>query len=210
MINTIIDICSLEEASTLQMQSITGRLNFISSMCPFLNTFKFNLNKALATAITNGSTPVDKPMKKDLKIQLNFLTCQERWIPILNEKSEPPLACLNFWMDAAGFSDNSLWSSDIGCWVYGSDIYENTILGYQLWWPKNFITEAKDYSNKRFGNKTTTLEMIALLLPLLLIPSKLQNCHIQIYMDNMACVFGMLDGNVKTMSMHLFSSGQHT
>jgi hypothetical protein len=97
MINAIMDICSLEKASTLQMQSITGRLNFISSsICPFLGIFKFDLNKALATAISNGSTPVDKPMKKDLKVWLNFLSHTEKWIPIRQEKSKPLLACINF------------------------------------------------------------------------------------------------------------------
>jgi hypothetical protein len=59
------DIRSQKMASTLQIQSITGRLNFISSMCPFLNGFKFNLNKALATAITNGLTPVDNTLLED-------------------------------------------------------------------------------------------------------------------------------------------------
>ncbi len=34
--------------------------------------------------------------------------------------------------------------------------------------------------------------MIAILLPFILIPSKLQNCHIRILTD-MACVFGMKD-----------------
>jgi hypothetical protein len=38
-----------------------------------------------------------------------------------------------------------------------------------------------------------TLELIVLLPPLL-IPSKLRNCHIQVYTINMACIFGMSDG----------------
>jgi hypothetical protein len=91
-------------------------------MCPFLNSFKFNLNKALATDITNGSTLVDSPLIEDLRIWQNFLTCQEKWIPIPHEKQEPPLACVNFWTDAAGFADNGVWTSDIGCGVYSSDI----------------------------------------------------------------------------------------
>jgi hypothetical protein len=105
----------------------------------------------------------------------NFLTYQEKWLPIPHKKQEPPLACINFWTDSAGFTDNSSWHSDRGCGVYGSYIDESTILGYQLWWPKTFIMEVRDNSNKRFGNKTTTPEMIAILLPLLLIPSRLRN-----------------------------------
>ncbi len=39
--------------------------------------------------------------------------------------------------------------------------------------------------------------MIAILLPFILIPSKLRNCHIRILTDNMAWVFGMKDGYTK-------------
>jgi hypothetical protein len=172
---TINDIRSQKMASTLQIQSITGRLNFIFSMCPVLNGFKFNLNKALATAITNGLASVDNTLLEDLRIWHNFLTYQDKWLPTPHEKQEPPLACINFWTDAAGFTDNSSRQSDRGCGVYSSDIDENTILGYQPWWPKKFIMEVRDNSNKCFGNKTTTLEMITILLPLLLIPFRLRN-----------------------------------
>ncbi len=39
--------------------------------------------------------------------------------------------------------------------------------------------------------------MIALLLPLLLMPEKLRNSHIRLFTDNASCVFGMKDGYVK-------------
>jgi hypothetical protein len=57
-----------------------------------------------------------------------------------------------------------------------------------MWWPKEFIISVTDNKGKRFGNKTTTLEMIALLLPLLLIPEKLRNSHIRMFTDNASCV----------------------
>jgi hypothetical protein len=107
------------------------------------------------------------------------------------------LASINFWSDAAGFPDNAVWTSDIGCGVVGTTVDGNTILGYQLWWNKHFITKATDQWGKRFGNKTSTLEMIALIIPLLTIPDQLTKCHICIFTDNMSCVFGMKDGYVK-------------
>jgi hypothetical protein len=74
---------------------------------------------------------------------------------------------------------------------------KDTILGFQMWWPKEFKMSATDNKGKQFGNKTTILEMIALLLPLLLIPEKLRNSHIRLFTDNASCVFGMKDGYVK-------------
>ncbi len=112
-------------------------------------------------------------------------------------KDNPPLATISFTTDAAGFSENNKWTSNIGCGVIGTDMNEDTILGFQMWWPKEFIMSATDNKGKRFGNKTTTLEMIALLLPLLLIPEKLRNSHIRLFTDNASCVFGMKDGYVK-------------
>jgi hypothetical protein len=108
-------------------------------MCPFLNSFKFNLNKAVAQAITEGSTKISIQLLDDLKVWNNFLQIPEFWLPIPHEKHEPPISCLNFWTDAAGFPDNAIWTSNIGCGVNGSNINGDTILGFQLWWPKNFI-----------------------------------------------------------------------
>jgi hypothetical protein len=196
-ISAIDAILEKSEVTLLQMQSLSGRLSFASSMCPFMNCFKFNINSVLANAIANGYTHAPSPAIEDLKIWRNFLSSNEQWLPIPHEKNEPPLGCLNFWSDAAGFPDNGIWTSDIGCGIYGSDIDGNTILGFQLLWPKPFITMATDNKRKRFGNKTTTLEMIAILIPFLTIPKKLKNCHIRILTDNMACVFGCKDGYVK-------------
>ncbi len=62
---------------------------------------------------------------------------------------------------------------------------------------QRFITTTSDNKGKRFGNKTATLEMIAILSPLLLIPEKLQGKHIQLKTDSMSCVFGLKDGYMK-------------
>jgi hypothetical protein len=166
-------------------------------MCPFLNVFKFNLNNALSHATTTNSVFLGKDASKDLSVWLNFVNHQEKWIPIPHEISAPPLATINFWSDAAGFPDNAIWTSDLGCGAIGTSVEGETILGFQLWWDRPFITKAVDPLGKRFGNKTSTLEMIALMIPLLTIPDKLANSHICIFTDNMSCVFGMKDGYVK-------------
>jgi hypothetical protein len=172
---TISEIANLlreSMVSTLQIQSVAGRLNFISSMCPFLNTFKYNLNADLSKALKSSPIPLGSNSRKDLEVWLNFLTHNDPWIPIPREPIDPPLATINFWSDAAGFPNNASWTSDIGYGVIGTNTESDTILGYQSWWNKWFITQATDNKQKRFGNKTATLEMLALLLPLLLIPEK--------------------------------------
>jgi hypothetical protein len=196
-ITEIINILQLPHAALSQIQSLMGRINFISSMCPFLNTFMFNQNATIAEALKNESATLNENARKDLSVWLNFLENKENWIPIPNEPTDPPLGTLNIWTDAAGFPDNAIWTTDIGYGTVGTNMDGDTILGYQSWWDKWFITNAEDSNGKRFGNKTGTLEMMALLLPLLLIPEKLRNSHICILTDNMSCVFGMKDGYTK-------------
>jgi hypothetical protein len=149
-----------------------------------MNIFKFNLNTILASLSKNLPATLNVKTRKDLQVWRNFLNHPTKWIPICPVKDDPSLATISFTTDAAGFSGN------IGCGVLGTDMNEDTILGFQMWWPKEFITLATDNKGKRFGNKTTTLEMIALLLPLLLIPENLKNTHIRLFTDNQ-CLSGL-------------------
>ncbi len=196
-ISAINEAIKSQEFDTLQLQSLLGRLNFISTMCPFLTTFKYNLNICLANTLKGFKAYNNEKVRNDLRVWQNFLSHQETWIPICPEKTDPPLAIISFTSDAARCPDNSSWTSEIGCGVIVLNADGNMILGYQLWWPKEFITLKRDNQGIRFGNKTSTLEIIGILLPFILIPDKLKNKHVQIFTDNIACVFGMKDGYIK-------------
>ena len=196
-IQSIKKTTSTRQLSLQGFQSLMGRLNYIATMCPFMNIFKFNLNKILASLTKGELAELNTKSINDLQVWGNFLSHPTKWIPICPLRDDPPLATISFTTDAAGFSDSSKWSSNIGCGVIGLNENDDTILGFQMWWPKQFITAATDNLGKRFGNKTATLEMIAILLPLLLIPEKIKNLHVRIFTDNASCVFGMKDGYVK-------------
>jgi hypothetical protein len=196
-ISAINEAINSHEFNTLQLQSLLGKLNFISTMCPFMATFKYNLNIYLANTLKEFKAYNNEKVRNDLRVWQNFLNHPDTWIPICPEKTDPPLATVNFTSDAAGCPDNSSWTSEIGCGVIGLNADGNTILGYQLWWPKEFITSKRDNRGVRFGNKTSTLEIIGILLPFILIPDKLRNKHVRVFTDNVACVYGMKDGYIK-------------
>jgi len=73
------------------------------------------------------------------------------------------------------------------------DFDENGVIIFanQLVWPKNFILLATDEWGVRFGDKTTTLETIGLLLPMILCPHLFKNQHIVMKVDCLGTVFGM-------------------
>jgi hypothetical protein len=67
----------------------------------------------------------------------------------------------------------------------------------QFFWPLPFISEAVDKNGIRFGNKTTMLECIGMLFPLITIPELLAGRHVVLRVDNIACVYSFENGQSK-------------
>ncbi len=66
----------------------------------------------------------------------------------------------------------------------------DTLIANQIFWPRDFIEKKKDGKGAKFGDKTSTLEVIGVILPFLLIPEKLRNQHIVCGVDCMGVVYG--------------------
>jgi hypothetical protein len=196
------------------MQGQMGRLNHVSQMCPFLNSFKHPLNMMLADCLINGSASWKKDAKNDLKIWSGFLSDMGNKMPIPHPLHEPPLCTKVFYSDAAGFPKDSKRSSEIGCGVLGINETGNTMLAFQIWWPEAFARYKSDSKGSHFGSKTATLEMIGVILPFLLIPNQLAGQHVVLKADNLACVYGYtnhyMKGNVCASilirALHLISA----
>jgi len=68
---------------------------------------------------------------------------------------------------------------------------------FQHIWDHDMITEKRDSKGARFGSKTSTLEMVGLLLPFLLDPVSVKGQHVVLSTDNMGCYFGIHNMAVK-------------
>ena len=193
-IDTILQaIAAAVEFSSIQekkMQSLMGRLNHVAQMCPFLKSFKHPLNLVLAECSNKGVAVWSEQALCDLKVWAGFLEDLVNDLPIPHPKEEPTMCTKSFHTDAAGFPKNGIWEDDIGCGLLGTDELGNTLLVYQLWWPKETMVSKKDSKGSSYGCKTATLEMVGVLLPFLLIPDKLIGQHVVVKVDNMACVYG--------------------
>jgi hypothetical protein len=64
------------------------------------------------------------------------------------------------------------------------------IFANQTFWNGEGFLAKTDLKGAKFGHKTTTLELIGVLLPFLLIPEQLTNQHVVVKVDNVACFFG--------------------
>ncbi len=97
-VNIVSHILLTNSVSLSDMQTLMGCLNHVAQMCPFMNNFRYYLNKLLATLI-NGSTqklPLNAESKNDLKVWYNFLQDQKNWIPICHPVDHPPLCTKTF------------------------------------------------------------------------------------------------------------------
>jgi hypothetical protein len=176
MINELVskDTVTLDER-----QSLLGRLNFVCMMCPFLKAFRFNMNKELAKRILDPSlcSKLSDNAKNDLLLHERFLS-DEDWCQIAKEPIGPPPSAVYFVSDAAGMPSNAAYTGPIGFGVAGFDYTGSMVHAGQYFWPKGFITHAKDDTGVRFGDKSTTLECIGLLAPMLTVPELVSGRHV--------------------------------
>jgi hypothetical protein len=114
----------------LDMQQLMGNLNHVSQMAPFLSTFRFNLNKTLASCIVSEPVRLSDDTLNELTVWRNFLMDKREWWPICRPQLAPPICTKTFFTDAAGMPRNKKWSTKIGCGVLGVNEVGDTILTY--------------------------------------------------------------------------------
>ena len=84
----------------------------------------------------------------------------------------------------------------------------------RLTWPESFLIQAVDSSGRAYGCKTTTLEIVAMMLPFLTEPTILAGRHVVLQVDNAASVFGWhrhhvshdASASILLRALHLISS----
>ena len=82
----------------------------------------------------------------------------------------------------------------MGC--IGLDNNGSVILVHQTIWPKGFL-EKMDGKGVRMGDKTSTLEVIGIIIPFLLMPRKLMNQNVVLLLDNISIVYGWENHSLK-------------
>ena len=142
--------------------------------------------------------------KEDLAVMAKMAENTICGLPIADKPVKPPLWPLVFYTDAAGASFavvrgkrvyHSNEGKGVAC-ICGSGI-QDVWAWTRLQWPEGLLTGKVDEKGCSFGSKTTTLESVGLLLPLLAFPESLAGKHLVFKIDNMAVVWGWESGYVK-------------
>ena len=192
------EIFDSNSANLKQMQILMGRLNNFCQMCPFMKIFLTPLYFFLTEISVSPcmSCMLNQTVKSDLDVWVRFLTKKCKWLPICQMYYDPPLACKTFSSDAAGGTFMPEKGVSLGCGNVGFDHMGLIIFAYQLFWPPGVLSFAFDKKGSCLGNKSTTLEMLGMLVPFIVIPEQLANQHIIVKVDNIACYFGWINRHV--------------
>jgi hypothetical protein len=193
----IISKCLKKNKVSLEnFQKLLGRLNDFMQMCPFLKVFKHNLNACMSDCIMKGDCVLTDEALYELKVWANCIFDNVLSLPIPSRPSPPPVQHRCFISDAAGVSDLQNFSNNEGVGGVGFDEEGKIISAYQVLWNESFISFV-DNKGAHMGSKTTTLEIIGVLLHVLLFPELVKNRIVVFETDNMACYFGWQNKYVK-------------
>jgi len=198
ILRKIHDAMNKEFISTTEMQKLAGHLNNVALMSPLLGGFKGNLNVDLAKSVSNGYEIVRLSVqsKKDLNVWANMILSKTP-MPIPGESCAPPLDHLVFHSDAAGWADQCKGQHRPGVASVGISADGEIFFAFRLFWNNQMIKHLVDADNKRFGNKSSMLEFVGIMIPFLMIPESLKKQHIVLFTDNSGCESAWKNRNCK-------------
>ena len=147
---------------------------------------------------------VPDEMKSDLEVIAKVADTARVGLPIAEKTGQPGLAAITFYTDAAGASytmvnkqrqyhDNE--GKGVAC--IGGTMMEDIWGWSRLSWPQQLLTGQLDEKGCSFGSKSTTLEAVGILIPLIVFKEKVSGKEIIFKIDNIAVSWGWQRGYVK-------------
>jgi len=207
LIRDIHTVRTAMSSSLNQFQKLIGSINDVAQLCPFLKGFRKPSNDFMASFREDYELvlPLPAQVAADLLVCMKAISAARDSLPIAARPLDPPLNHVTFVSDAAGASMATIQGSRVAIrcsmkrGVASVSFNDDGQLWFasRLFWPDHFLNVAKDNKGSHFGSKSTTLELVGLLLPFLAIPGQLAGRHVVLQVDNIAAVFGWEDKQVK-------------
>lgn len=195
--NYISDILTGDKVTQNQLQKLLGMINFIVQMCPLLKFFRTPLIADLKNSYEFEPLYLDADTIDCLHQWLFVLEELKHGFPISNMNKCPPAKSIVFVTDAAGCasstSEHELGIGAVGYVMPHCEMRDFFYIG-QCMWPEQFILNLFDDEGKKFGNKTTFLETIGLLISIYHNYKLIHNKHVVCMVDNVAVVWAFING----------------
>ncbi len=182
-----------------------GSVNDLCQMSNFSKFYKGEGFKLLSKFGNNEELllPVPFRMKEELVVVAKIAKSACAGLPIPSRPMAAPLSTLDFYSDAAGAKYNLQGGrvvidhqKDRGVCVFGGDSPSSVWICSKVSWPMLFLS-SKDDKGTEYGRKSTTLELIGMLLPFIAFPERIAGKYIRFWIDNKAICYGWENGYVK-------------
>ena len=206
VVRRCLDGARAKHLSLEQVQKIMGSVNDVTQMCPLLKGHQRSGNAFMTTFGGNRDTlrVVPARLRKDLETVAKVAEDTKFGMPFAEMISRPGFSALTFYMDAAGASFTFaggkrffLENHGKGLANIGGTCMEDIWGWSRLSWPDNLLTSLKDEKGCFFGCKSTTLESIGVLVPLITFPDIVRNKQLEFKVDNAAVMWGWQTGYVR-------------
>jgi hypothetical protein len=181
-------------AATLHtVEELLGFLNYFSQHCEFFQGLRSPLQYYHNAFADQRSIhlPIPTAVRQDLATWHEALLFAAKPLPIVPPPKGPPLNRLLFTSDAAAgiYPSYPLFPHAFpprGAASIGGDSVSSIFSIFRLTWPPSLLATTTDHVGGLFGHKSTTLETIALLLPLLAQPQLCRHRYIVLVTDNLS------------------------
>ena len=212
IIASVINKCvNVTQKELQQVLGIINNLTLISKSLKFLRApIVSDLKKTYDPSCKCQECPKCKT-GIPVNLSVDTISFLHKWMFILDElftgfpipkfPDSPPVLCDNYVTDAAGgamLKKSPNLQVGVGAVGYnhltGSDKISSMTFYGQAFWPKPFVVEFKDMCSRSFGNKTTLLECMGLIIPLYHQIKRVKGQHVVIHVDNKAVMFAYQNG----------------
>ena len=199
VVRRCLTLAASQQLDLKQIQQVMGSVNDIAQMAPLLRFFKRSGNAFLKKFNGNENIllAVPEEVKSDMAVIAKVAESSTTGLPIASKQFPPKLSAIQFYTDAARASFSVVRGKrfyhnnkgkGVSC-IAGSS--KDDVWGWtRLSWPDKLLTETRDEKGIFYGSKSTFLESIGMLLPLLTFPHMIWGRDIVFMIDNAAVMFG--------------------
>jgi len=166
----ISDLAALNEAPLSTIDSVVGKIQDFSVLLPFGRFLKSHILALLDPMVLDRSTlaPIPREASADLSWWALMVRFSADGFPIMEVVRHPPLNCLRYTSDAAGTSvlqeDQTFDKGAASLRLATKDL---PFFAAVVRWPFNIQVGALAPDGKSMAHKTTTLELVGVMLPFL-------------------------------------------
>ena len=185
LLHDVLDLAEKSVATRKEVEKLNGKLQNFGILIPLTRFYKSEILLLLRTSKDdNQMLPITPTLKTHLSMWASIIRLSVRGLPIPKFIDHPPPSALQYYSDAAGGSNIG---KDQGVASIRREKDQIPLHLAILRWSKAINEGRKACDGKSLANKTTSLELLGAVLPLVTDTANVLGKSIVVHVDNIAC-----------------------